>query len=487
MRMGASKSRTPRPVTSVRRAPPPARGDAPSVSAPKALTLAILALGLLAVLACNLPGQMSYDSVVQLADGRSGVYNTWHPAVMAWLLGLGDAVLPGTALYVTAVAALLFAGLALLVATRFRVGWGAPVVALLACASPLILLEQGLVWKDVLFADAFVSAFLLLAVADGARRPSLRWSLVAASIALLVLSLLVRQNGLVVVVFGVAALGLVAWRARPDRGGRDRARRAVAVAAGGFCAVVVCALAANALLMTRRAPDDVGASGQLRLLKLYDLVGVEKRFPGLDLSALHASGLDAHVRAGVALYTPLKNDPLMGETGIEHAVSDGAPGLDAAWLGAVLHHPGAWLAHRLEVFRWIYAAPDVTLCAATYTGVDGPPEVLASLGLHSAWRGQDLALGRYARSFVRTPLYSHAWWSALAVVVGGLLVLRGGSGDGVVVALLLGALAYAASYFFIGIACDHRYLYPLDLATMAALLHLATGPYRRVRAAAGAA
>ena len=42
---------------------------------------------------------MSYDSVMQLADGRSGHYDSWHPVVMAWLLGLFDAAIRGPGLY----------------------------------------------------------------------------------------------------------------------------------------------------------------------------------------------------------------------------------------------------------------------------------------------------------------------------------------------------------------------------------------------------
>ena len=60
---------------------------------------------------------MSYDSVVQLADGRSGHYDSWHPPVMAWLLGLFDALLPGPGLFLLFMV-LLFAGAWLSVVAR---------------------------------------------------------------------------------------------------------------------------------------------------------------------------------------------------------------------------------------------------------------------------------------------------------------------------------------------------------------------------------
>ena len=51
------------------------------------------------MLALNAPGQISYDSVTQLADGRTGHYNSWHPPLMAFLLGVFDRLVPGTLLF----------------------------------------------------------------------------------------------------------------------------------------------------------------------------------------------------------------------------------------------------------------------------------------------------------------------------------------------------------------------------------------------------
>ena len=48
----------------------------------------LIVAGFSLALFLNLPGQLSYDSVLQLLEGRTGIYNTWHPPVMAWLLGI---------------------------------------------------------------------------------------------------------------------------------------------------------------------------------------------------------------------------------------------------------------------------------------------------------------------------------------------------------------------------------------------------------------
>jgi len=49
-----------------------------------------------------------------------------------------------------------------------------------------------------------------------------------------------------------------------------------------------------------------------------------------------------------------------------------------------------------------------------------------------------------------------------------------------IAAMLASALAFAASFLVISIACDYRYLYFLDLAAMAGALYVALDPPWRV-------
>src|SRR6202012_2653386 len=116
-------------------------------------TAGVIAAGFVFCLAADLPGHLSWDSVVQLLEGRTGRYMGWHPPFMSWLLGLFDAVLPGTALFVAFDATLFFGSLYSLVWLRPKGSWAAAAVALLIIVSPIALLYQGIVWKDVLFAD----------------------------------------------------------------------------------------------------------------------------------------------------------------------------------------------------------------------------------------------------------------------------------------------------------------------------------------------
>ena len=145
---------------------------------------AVLIAGYAVTLGLSWPGHLSFDSIVQLHDGRFGFYHSWHPPVMAWLLGLGDRILPGTGLFVLFDAALLFAALLSLVWLRPRVRWLAVAVLLLCLPLPQLVLYQTIVWKDVLFANAMVAGFIALAQAEARwANAKARWAWVATAFA----------------------------------------------------------------------------------------------------------------------------------------------------------------------------------------------------------------------------------------------------------------------------------------------------------------
>lgn len=173
---------------------------------------ALLTAGLAGVLALNWPGQMSYDFVVQLADGRSGHYDSWHPVVMAWLLGLSDALLPGPGLFL-AFMVLLLGGAWLILLRTGRPRWGTAALLLAIFLTPQLILYQGTIWKDVLFADAGIAAFAALAA--GAAfwlNPQARWFWLTLSVMLLSLATLARQNGLLLPPIAALTFGVIAAR-----------------------------------------------------------------------------------------------------------------------------------------------------------------------------------------------------------------------------------------------------------------------------------
>jgi hypothetical protein len=437
----------------------------------------VLAAGFAAMLAINLPGHLTLDSVLELYEGRFRVRQSWAPSFYAWVLGVFDAVWRGTGLYVVASGLTLFAALASFAWLRRRTSaWAAPAAALFA-ASPLVLIYQAIVWKDVLFANAAVAGMACLAWALARPEPRGRRNLLlAGALVLLAAAALLRQNGVLV---GVAAAAVLGWTHRASR------RRALAWGLGALGAVVVVSHGMN--LATRPGGSGDGMAQGLRILQAYDLIGAVTLDPGFPLAAVtRARPASAAVlrRLGPLHYSAERTDYTDAQPRIQHAVlaiPDAA--LAADWRALVLKHPGLYLRERAAVFRSVFLTPQIDRCVPVCLGVQGPREALDRLGLAGRWSATDSRLLRYDRAVSRTPLYSHLAYALLALGVGLLLLRRRDPADLAIVGLLAGALGFAASFLVISIACDYRYLYFLDLAAMAGLLYVAVDPPRRAGSA----
>ena len=438
----------------------------------KYLAPGLVLAGFATILALNWPGQMSYDSVVQLADGRSGHYDSWHPVVMAWLLGLFDALLPGPGLFL-AFMVLLLGGAWFTLLRLGRPGVGASLIIVLLFLTPQLILYQGTIWKDVLFADAAIAAFAALAAAAAKWENSrARAAWLVVSVALLALAALARQNGFLLPPIAALSLGMIATR-KISRGAGWR------YGLGLLMASLALSVLAN-FALSFRSDGGQGSQAQLRLAQSYDLVGAAKLDPHVRYPALEekAPRLDAAIRdQGVPLYSPHLVDTLEGAPALQTEIGRAPPGvIFAAWRGLVVTHPGLYLKMRWPVFGWVIAPPDLLVCHPDVVGVDGPKDVMAALGLKPHIRPQDRFLYFYVARFVGTPVFAHLAFAILALLFLVLLIRRGRGSDIAIVGLLAASLLFALSFFVISIACDYRYLYFLDLAAMTGALKLASSP-----------
>ena len=430
------------------------RSGAADVTARRAAS-AILLGGAAVMLALTAPGQLTYDSVQQLASGRSGAYNSWHPPVMAWLLGVFDAIVPGTLLFLLFQTLLLLGALLVLLPLKPR-STGTVLVALAIVLTPQFLMFQGQIWKDILGANAAIAGFTALAAFAKTERR--RW-LVAAAL-LLALAAGVRQNA--VVLLPVAALAL-AW---------PRKRWLLGL---GFLIVTVTLGMGTSLWLVARSDGGDGAAAQVRLGQAYDLAGALARDPALPLPSLTAEDPAFEKvlrRKSPVLYTPLRNDPFAADPAINHELSNVPEGaMGRAWKGLVINHPLLYLRVRMAAFGAVLTTPDSAVCHFSHNGIEGPPDLLHQLGLTPGKRPQDRAMANYAHLFFATPVYSHILWGALTLVLLVLLLRRGEPGDAAIAGLLAGALVFTVTFAAISIACDYRYLILLDLAAMTGALH----------------
>jgi hypothetical protein len=438
----------------------------------------ILAGGFLLMLAGAMPGHLSTDSLLQLFEGRHQVRQTFAPAIYAAILGGFDGIVPGTGLYLVASGALLFASFAALRPLRPDMSWLGPVVALAVVLSPALVIYQGVVWKDVLFANLSVASFVLLAGAAARwSHPGRPWITLLAVVVLLAAAAQVRQNG---VIAAAAAALVMAWTAR---GGGWRAMLGWSM--GLLLSVLALSYAFGALSQPPRAGADRATHVGIRILQHYDIIGASAHDPTLRLDEIHASNpvTEQVIRTrAVPLYSPqrvdyLEFDPPMGMS--LWRLPDQV--VDAQWRDLILHHPQAYLSHRLDVFRWVFLTPSIDSCLPIFVGVTGPPATLAELRLPSGVDSADQAMFNYGTFFLDTPVFSHLSYAIAALACAMLMLLRHEPQDVAMAGLMFAALGFAASFFVISIACDYRYLYFLDLSALAGVLYLAIDPPLRSR------
>jgi len=433
----------------------------------------VLASGFVAALAINLPGHLEYDSFQQLIEGRRGVYDYWHPPIMSWILGVEDAIVRGASLFVIFNTILAFGSLALLLWLPRRVSWAAVMCAAIFVALPQLILYQGIVWKDILFADTCVAAFVCLAYTPILwPQPGRRFALMAASVVLLSIAALTRQNGAIILPCAAAALGLIAARQSPAH-----RWRAGLVYASAFLFFTGALCSGASALLQLRSDGRPSRQQQIKLLEEYDLVGALKRQPDLPLSELTKSSpeLVALMRKnGVRLYSPIAVDPLDDDDDLHDAL-DNAPAdtLAQQWRQLIVGNPGIYIAVRERVFGWLFLGLHTAQCVPYVVGVeDDEPEMRNELGIKPRFDNRDKTLENYVKKFVGTPVMAHVTFGALAFLSFVLLIVRRRTEDIAVAGLLAAAMLYTLSFFVISIACCYRYLYLLDLSAMAAMLYL---------------
>ncbi len=450
-----------------------------TISARDAFRL-VIAAGFLVMLGANLPGHLSYDSVAQLSEGHFHHRSTWGPVLYAWILGFFDGIVPGTALYVVASGLIFFGGLASLADLRGRTSWLAPAVVVAVMLTPQVIIYQAIVWKDVAFATTAVAGVICLAHAAkdwaAARR---RWLWLAGALVLLAVAAQVRQNGLIVSMVAAVALGWIA------AGGRWR--RGFVWGAGGLLAVVALAQTMTVLATPPHTPkSESGMSTGIHIIQNYDVIGAAALDPAYRLSimAKAAPGPAAVVEQRARLdYSGRRVDFIDRDVVLSNAINSIPPeATEAQWIDLVTRHTGLYLRVRWEDFRWVLAPPVIDFCLPVYVGVDAPADLMKGIGMEHRYVRGDVELTNYASWLLDTPVYSHALYAVISLLLAGLLLLRRQPADIAMAALQLAGVGFTASFFLISIACDYRYLYFTDLAALVGVVYAAIDfpwPWRR--------
>jgi hypothetical protein len=409
---------------------------------------ALIALGFGLTLLVFYPGVWTYDARFVYEDIAKGFRGDWQSPVMTVLWSWIDPIAPGAASLFLLIAAMYWLGFGVLAFTLARRSiWLAVALLLLALAPPAFVFV-GMLWRDVLFAGLWlVAATLAFAVADCG--PKLRLPFQAMALALLVLGVLLRPNAL------VAAPILAACTLWPTQFSWKRAAILYLPVAAALFALVQ-AVYYGALGAQRQHPE--------HSVMVFDLGGIshftgQNQFPGswtAPETALITAGCYKPVEWDI--YWRFEPCQFVMKR-LERDKIFGTPVLADAWLGAVAHHPIAYLQHRAS-FMWNFLTRE-NLTMWLYD-IDNPPNI------PFADRPAFMAVKAIHDALKATPLFRVGTWLLVCIAVCAVAWRRRDTPAATFAIGVCGsATLYVLTFLPVGVASDFRYGYWAVLAGIA--------------------
>lgn len=411
------------------------------------------------------PGVAMFDSVTQYGQLLDDSFEDWHPPAMARLWSLLHPIADGQAPMFVLQVLLYWTGLGLIAAALAGKGrrWPAVAVLVLGLWPPLLGWEAAVI-KDAQMASALLAAVGLVAWwrLRAARMPV--WAIVLAAL-LIGYATLVRANA----VFATVPLAVALVRPWSWRGGLPRA---LAIAVAVLVVLVASGWVNHQLLGAR-------PTGVERTLPTFDLAGIAARTPPGAVPVLPppvSRMIVAQRCASPILWDPLSVDARCGFVQNELTARAPGPALFRAWEAAILAHPLAYAAHRLQhwnaTMRWI--VPEHFPLAA-------PPASSEpnDLGLAQPMPTATL-VANLAGPLARGPLGAPMLWFGAALATLAVARPARGAEHALAAALALSAVAMEASFLLVSIASDWRYhLWSMLAAGLAWTLLAADPPPRR--------
>jgi hypothetical protein len=402
------------------------------------LISAMIAAGFGLTLLVFYPGVMTYDARFVYEDIANGTLGDWQSPAMTVLWALIDSIAPGSASMFLLIATSYWLAVGLLAFTLVhRSLWLAVALVLLALSPPAFAF-QGIIWRDVLFANSWLlAAALSFAAAD--RNAKLRVLAQASAFGLLMLGVLLRPNALVAA--PILAVTII-W---PTRFSWKRAA-ILHVPIGIALFALMQFIYYGALGATRQHP--------LQSIMVFDLGGIshftkQNQFP-VAWSAPETALLitDCYQPTQWDIYWRLEPCEFVMHK-LEGDKLFGTPVISNAWMHAVAKHPIAYLQHR-SAFMWNFLArANLTMWTAD---IYHPSKmVFADRSAFNALVAVDDALKP-------TPLFRAGTWLILCIAVCAFAWRRRDGPAGTFAIGVCGSgTVYVLTFFAVGVASDFRY------------------------------
>lgn len=416
------------------------------------------------------PGFMSFDSLFAYAESIDGVNTAVWPPMHAYLFYMSRHLGAGVAGVFLGQTVLLFFGAAMLL-TMFVKRTGAVLASFAGFAAIFVIFPTmwgtlAVIWKDVTTTSFAMLGIALWLIAIQRRS----YIVLTGAILALSLGVALRYNAVPLTIF--IFFGIVAC---PFGG----VRRPFGSAIAGCLTVAGLALAFASTVY--RLPDlqNLPSARGFAGVQEFDLIGIsvcsEHNYLPLGMS----SGQPISVAQIGQLYDPRHVQlAFQVKPGIPALIETDAGGaVPTAWLQVVPKEFGCYLHHRFVVFKQQLGLTEQSVFYPTHGGIDLNP-----YGIKLARPAAAQALTGYIVQASNSP-WRRPWiLYALALIITTGSTVWGGPGRMLRIAMLLGALAYPATLFFVGPAADARYIFPPNVfCAMLIILGLVSLSNRRSR------
>jgi hypothetical protein len=445
------------------------------------------------VLELNFPGHLTVDSLIHLKEWQTQEFISYNPIFVTWWIGVTNAIWPeggGAMLLATAMHA---AAVGVLIWSVPKAGAGLLLAACCWAIWPVMLVYDGMVWKDVMFANAAVLAASLVWKATQAKPGQPRWPWIGLLCLMLPFLVLARQNGAafwVMLAMGAAATLAMRWPSKLLLG--------LACSVLGLTLALALNQGLNAVLIPEKSTDARGAAVGFILLRVFDAAGILANDPQAKLIVPSAppAAVERVASSLRARYSPTRLDTL--DLRPDAAVHAFHGDFSKHWIDMVAAHPAAYTKHRIIHFAHILGLTRQSLCLPISAGTEFGAARDMGVLLKEPRSPWVLKMNTWFTTHAYgTPLFSHLsyWLLALAALVvlsrpffanqRHLSVWQRLShlirAHGVAIGAFAGVSAFMLSFLFIGISCDFRYMY-LNVPICFWLLIYAVG-HRRTHAA----
>lgn len=388
------------------------------------------------------PGYMSYDSFLQLQEGRSGSYLGWHPPVMSWVWGRVDRVVPGPFGMLIFHNAMFWGGLAALATVSAARAPKAALCVFWVGLFPSSFALLGTVWKDVGFAAAFVGGLgsLAFCIWRGSRL------LFVLSLASFLYGSSVRHNSILAFAPISIFCAIAVRRLFP------MARRLPLLVLAPVPLVALFTLSAVISGGLRSGPPVC----MRQAFMLHDLTAIALgtevvRFPSYAVAG------DPTIAQLSEHYTPICVDTLIADgerpASLKLArTEEHCAQLTAVWRDLVPRHFGTYLEHRWKVFLHLLAIGPDELYYPFQNGTDANPlGITVSSSAFNRWVAGTL---RSVQNSVLFRPWFHLGWTLIWVAIA---FKNGAPNRWTILLLASSAWIYMLGYFPTAPSTDFRY------------------------------